>query len=196
MKVIGTEKMLEIGADEIDMVGNTGYLKDGNTDAYIADIEAVANALAEFNHQNDAIRGLKVIIETCYLTDCEKEFAAACVADTGLKYGIPIFVKTSSGFGQPPTGVPTGATIDDVLLIRKTVGEYDPETNPIGVKASGGIRDAVTAVKMVIAGGGFDDNLNTVSCLPCAMRIGTSSSRQIIGDFEEVYGGKISFRNI
>lgn len=115
------------GADEVDMVINVGAMKAGDTETVFNDIKAV----------RDASKGklLKVIIETCYLTDEEK--VKAC--ELSVKAGAD-FVKTSTGFG---TG---GATAADVALMRKTVGT---ET---GVKASGGIRDINSAAEMVKAG--------------------------------------------
>ena len=115
------------GADEIDMVINVGMLKAGH-DQYveeeIRELKAVAGQ-----------RVLKVIIETCLLTDEEK--VRACVAS---KNAGADFVKTSTGFS---TG---GATVHDVALMRKTVG---PE---MGVKASGGVRTHEDLIAMVEAG--------------------------------------------
>ena len=115
------------GADEIDMVINVGMLKAGH-DQYveeeIRELKAVAGQ-----------RVLKVIIETCLLTDEEK--VSACVAS---KNAGADFVKTSTGFS---TG---GATVHDVALMRKTVG---PE---MGVKASGGVRTHEDLIAMVEAG--------------------------------------------
>ena len=116
------------GADEVDMVINVGAMKAGDTELVYNDIKAVRDASAG--------KLLKVIIETCYLTDEEK--VKAC--ELSKKAGAD-FVKTSTGFG---TG---GATAEDVALMRKTVG---PD---MGVKASGGIRDAEAAAAMVKAGG-------------------------------------------
>ena len=115
------------GADEVDMVINVGAMKAGDTETVYKDIEAVREASSG--------KLLKVIIETCYLTDEEK--IKAC--ELSKKAGAD-FVKTSTGFG---TG---GATEADVALMRKTVG---PD---MGVKASGGIRDAASAAAMVKAG--------------------------------------------
>ena len=115
------------GADEVDMVINVGAMKAGDTELVYNDIKAVRDASAG--------KLLKVIIETCYLTDEEK--VKAC--ELSKKAGAD-FVKTSTGFG---TG---GATAEDVALMRKTVG---PD---MGVKASGGIRDAEAAAAMVKAG--------------------------------------------
>lgn len=115
------------GAEEVDMVINVGAMKAGDTETVYKDIKAVRDASAG--------KLLKVIIETCYLTDEEK--IKAC--ELSKKAGAD-FVKTSTGFG---TG---GATEADVALMRKTVG---PD---MGVKASGGIRDAASAAAMVKAG--------------------------------------------
>lgn len=116
------------GAEEIDMVINVGALKDKNYVLVKEDIEAVVNAA-----KDKAL--VKVIIETCLLTDEEKvkvcEIAKEAKAD---------FVKTSTGFS---TG---GATEEDISLMRKTVGEG------LGVKASGGVRDYKTAMDMINAG--------------------------------------------
>ena len=115
------------GADEIDMVIAIGALKEGRLDLVRADIEAVRNACAH------AL--LKVIIETCLLTDDEKR--AACLA---AKDARAHFVKTSTGFST------AGATIHDVALMRDTVGPG------MGVKASGGIRTLEAAEAMIAAG--------------------------------------------
>ena len=115
------------GADEIDMVINIGALKDGDYKAVEEDIKAVKEAC------DKAV--LKVIIETCLLTDEEKvkacEIAKAAGAD---------FVKTSTGFGT------AGANVEDVKLMRETVGPL------MGVKASGGIHDKFQAAALVEAG--------------------------------------------
>lgn len=116
------------GATEIDMVINVGALKSGRAEDVRHDIEAVAGAC-----RGRAI--VKVIIETCYLTDEEKRQAALICKEAGADY-----VKTSTGFG---TG---GATVEDVALIRHVVG---PE---MGIKASGGVRDLEGARKLIAAG--------------------------------------------
>ena len=117
------------GADEVDMVVNVGKIKSGDWDFVTRDIQAVVDAVAPTKTL------LKVIIETCLLTDDEKvkvcQIAKKCGAD---------FVKTSTGFS---TG---GATPEDVALMRKTVGET------MGVKASGGIRTAKDAIACIEAG--------------------------------------------
>lgn len=127
-KAAETALAIEDGAQEIDMVINVGLLKSGKVDEVQKDIEAVVNAT-----QGKA--SVKVIIETCLLTDEEKkiacELAKAAKAD---------FVKTSTGFS---TG---GATVEDIALMRKAVG------SEMGVKASGGIRDFEKAMQMKAAG--------------------------------------------
>lgn len=115
------------GADEIDMVINVGALKDREYAAALADIKAVKETCGR------AL--LKVIIETCLLTEEEKVRACELAKEAGAD-----FVKTSTGFS---TG---GAAAEDVALMRKTVG------SAMGVKASGGIRDKETAEKMIRAG--------------------------------------------
>lgn len=114
-KAFETRDAIEKGATEIDMVINVGELKDGNYDYVQKDIEAVVKAA------NGTL--VKVIIESCLLTDEEKVKACELAVAAGADY-----VKTSTGFS---TG---GATPEDIALMRKTVGPT------IGVKASGGVR--------------------------------------------------------
>lgn len=119
------------GADEIDMVINIGRLKDKDYDYISEEIATVA----EIVHDYDGI--LKVIIETCMLTDDEKVKACQLAVSANAD-----FVKTSTGFS---TG---GATVADVKLMKETVGSLAK------VKASGGIRDKETALAMIEAGAG------------------------------------------
>lgn len=119
---------IEKGAQEVDMVINIGALKDGNDELVEKDIRTVV----------DAARGkalTKVIIETSLLTEEEKVKACQLAVKAGADY-----VKTSTGFSAG------GATIEDIALMRKTVG---PD---IGVKASGGVRNTEDTQKMVEAG--------------------------------------------
>jgi deoxyribose-phosphate aldolase len=127
-KSFEARKAIEFGARELDMVMNIGAMKAGDLDAVGEDILAVRN---EAKHQIL----LKVIIETCLLTDDEKIKACEIAQKAGAD-----FVKTSTGFS---TG---GATLEDVALMRKTVGPG------MGVKASGGIKDFETAAAMIAAG--------------------------------------------
>lgn len=127
-KAFETRNAIENGADEIDMVINIAALKDKRDELVEKDIRAVVEAAA-----GKAL--VKVIIETCLLTNEEK--VRAC--ELAVKAGAD-FVKTSTGFS---TG---GATVQDIRLMRETVG---PE---IGVKASGGVRSREDALAMIDAG--------------------------------------------
>ena len=127
-KVFETLQAVASGATEIDMVINVCALKSGHIKGVEQDIQALVAAC-----EGKAL--LKVIIETCLLTDEEKVLACQIAKRCGAD-----FVKTSTGFS---TG---GATVEDIALMRETVG---PE---MGVKASGGIRDYAKAKAMVEAG--------------------------------------------
>lgn len=127
-KMYIAEHALENGATEIDMVINVGMLKGG-------DVQFVEDEIARVMTVVDVNTVVKVIIETCYLTDKEK--VAACKA--ALNGGAQ-FVKTSTGFGS------SGAILSDIKLMRKTVGEH------MQIKASGGIRTLNTTLAMIKAG--------------------------------------------
>lgn len=124
VKAFETKDAIANGAGEIDMVINIGALKAGDYDQVRDDIQAVVDAA------NGTL--VKVIIETCLLTDEEKVKACQLSVEAGAQ-----FVKTSTGFS---TG---GATAEDIALMRKTVG---PE---MGVKASGGVRNLEDMKKMI-----------------------------------------------
>jgi deoxyribose-phosphate aldolase len=128
VKAFETEAAVKAGAQEVDMVINIGALKDGDDKTVLADIQAVVKAT-----QNKAL--VKVIIETCLLTEEEKVRGSLLIAEAGAR-----FVKTSTGFS---TG---GATAADVALIRDAVN------GKTLIKASGGIRDYETALAMIEAG--------------------------------------------
>lgn len=132
---------VERGAEEVDMVINIGAAKEGNWGLVEQDIRAVADAC-----HPKAI--LKVIIETCLLTDEEKRQACLCAKRAGAD-----FVKTSTGFSI------SGATPEDVALMRETVGPH------MGVKAAGGVRCTEDADKMISSG---------------ATRLGTSSGVKLM----------------
>lgn len=139
VKVAEIKQAISDGADEVDMV-----------------ISQAGNILEEVRSAVKAAQGktVKIIIETCYLTDKEKVLAARLV-----KQGGADFVKTSTGFGTPPVGgQASGATVEDVKLLRQAVGK------DFGVKASGGIKTREQAEAMIKAG---------------ANRIGTSSGVEI-----------------
>ncbi len=140
VKVYETKRAMLEGADEIDMVINVGALKDDDEDLIYHEIKAVVNTAAG--------RCVKVILETCLLTDKQIDLACHLAVSAGATY-----VKTSTGFSKG------GATVEAVALMKKAVG------NNAKVKASGGIRDYETAMKMVEAG---------------ADRIGTSAGVAII----------------
>ena len=127
VKAFEAKEAVENGADEVDMVLNIGALKSGNDAMVLEDMKAVREAA------KDAV--VKVILETCLLTDEEKKKACALAKKAGLD-----FVKTSTGFST------AGATVEDVKLMREAVGDT------MGVKASGGIRDTKTAEAMIAAG--------------------------------------------
>lgn len=126
-KAYEAAKAVENGADEVDMVINIGYLKSGMLDAVLEDIVAVRKATEG--------KLLKVIIETCLLTDDEKRTACELSEKAGAD-----FVKTSTGFSKG------GATLHDVELMKSVVEDR------LGVKASGGVRDYATAKAMIAAG--------------------------------------------
>ena len=126
-KVFEAKEAIENGASEIDMVINVAKLKDGEFDYVENEIRLIKEAIGD--------NVLKVIIETCYLTDEEK--VKACELSLVAKAD---FVKTSTGFG---TG---GATYEDVKLMKSVVGDNAK------VKASGGVRDKKTAQKYVDLG--------------------------------------------
>ena len=127
-KYFETGEALADGADEIDMVLNVGWLKSGKTNQVLDEIIALKRCVGEN-------RVLKVILETCYLTDEEKRLACRLALDAKAD-----FVKTSTGFG---TG---GATFEDVQLMKSVVGDKAE------VKASGGVKDLETAKKYIELG--------------------------------------------
>ena len=143
-KAFEARQAIAAGAGEIDMVLNVGALKDGLLDRVSDDIAAVKQACGDVP--------LKVILETCLLDDAQKTKACEICRELGVA-----FVKTSTGFSR------SGATLEDVALMRKVVGA------DVGVKASGGVRDYKTAIAMIEAG---------------ATRLGTSSGIAIISGAE------------
>lgn len=148
-KASETEIAILQGADEVDMVINVGAIKNNKTDIVENDILAVVNSARKTGKTQNKNIIVKVILETCYLTKDEIKKSCICAKNAGAD-----FVKTSTGFG---TG---GATTEDVSLMKETVG------SSMDVKASGGIRDYETAIKMINAG---------------ATRLGTSSGISIVG---------------
>lgn len=139
-KVQETKEAVAEGADEVDMVLNRELLKAKNYKGVLDDVRSVVDAAGAIP--------VKVILETSELTDEEKVIACGLCVAAGAR-----FVKTSTGFSK------SGATVADVALMRRTVGEG------IGVKASGGVRSYEDTVKMIEAG---------------ATRIGTSGGVAIL----------------
>lgn len=146
VKAFEAAQAIENGADEIDMVINIGALKDERYDYVENDIKSVAEKC-----KGKAL--LKVIIETCLLNDDQKIMACKLAKSAGADY-----VKTSTGFST------SGAIVSDIILMKNTVGK------DMGVKASGGIRDLDTALKMIEVG---------------ASRIGASASVKIINEMDK-----------
>uniref|UniRef100_A0A7V1EIK2 Deoxyribose-phosphate aldolase n=1 Tax=candidate division WOR-3 bacterium TaxID=2052148 RepID=A0A7V1EIK2_UNCW3 len=126
-KVYASEELIRLGCDEIDMVMNIGRLKSRDYKYVGREIKAVVESAQG--------RIVKVIIETCLLTEQEKVASANIIRESGAH-----FVKTSTGFSKE------GAILKDVELLRKIVGPN------FGVKASGGIRDYATTVAFINAG--------------------------------------------
>ncbi|MCS7286480.1 MAG: deoxyribose-phosphate aldolase [Anaerolineae bacterium] len=149
VKAFEAEKIIAMGAEEIDMVMNIGAMKSGN---YALVREDIASVVAVARRAGALV---KVILETALLDPDEKIMACKLAVEAGAD-----FVKTSTGFG------PGGATVEDVRLMRETVGEK------IGVKAAGGISTLEQALAMIEAG---------------ANRIGASRSVKIIQEAEEAW---------
>ena len=128
VKAFEAQEAIKLGAEEVDMVINIGAVKDGNWELVESDIRAVVEAA-----NGKAL--VKVIIETCLLTDEEKIKACECAMRAKAD-----FVKTSTGFST------AGATEHDVKLMRSVVGDS------MGIKASGGVRTPEDAEKFIAAG--------------------------------------------
>jgi len=127
VKVFETKDAISNGADEIDMVINIGWVKDGEYDKVIDEIRQIKAACGK--------RILKVIIETCLLTEEEKIRMCRAVTEAGAD-----FIKTSTGFSK------AGATFDDVALFAKYVGEQ------VKIKAAGGIASFEDAERFIELG--------------------------------------------
>ena len=151
VKAFEAKTAVEAGAREVDMVINIADARAQRRNALVADIKAVADAV----HAGGAT--LKVIIETSELTDDQKVLACEASVEAGAD-----FVKTSTGYSS------AGATVEDIALMRATVG---PD---LGVKASGGVRTSEEALAMIAAG---------------ATRIGASKGIAIIGAGEASESG-------
>ncbi|NER13333.1 deoxyribose-phosphate aldolase [Leptobacterium flavescens] len=135
VKIEEAKQAVKDGADEVDMVLNIGWMKEGNFNAVQEEISAIKQAIG------DTV--LKVILETCYLTDAEIEEASRLSSAGGAD-----FVKTSTGFGS------RGASLNDIAIMKAAINENTR------IKASGGIKDHETALKFIEAGA---DRLGTSS---------------------------------
>lgn len=127
VKVFESKKAIADGANEVDIVVNLGDVKNGDFDKITKELSAVKNAIGD--------KCLKVIIETCYLTEQEKISLCKCITDAKADY-----IKTSTGFG---TG---GATMEDVILFKKHIGAN------VKIKAAGGIRTKEDMENFINAG--------------------------------------------
>jgi len=158
VKAFEAARAVAEGADEVDMVINVGAATEGKYDYVESDIAAVVKASKEEGKKLGREVIVKVILETCLISDEVIVKTSECSKRAGAD-----FVKTSTGFATPKDKdgklLPNGATVEAVALMRKTVG---PD---MGVKASGGIRTAETAAAMIKAG---------------ASRIGASSGKKIV----------------
>ena len=144
-KVCEAEEAIRNGAGEIDYVINIGKIKEGNVDYIKEEMKKIVAVCRKHNVTS------KVIFENCYLTDDEK--ITLCKIAKEVK---PDFIKTSTGFG------PSSATVEDVALMKKYVGDE------VKVKAAGGVRDLKTCLAMIDAG---------------AERIGCSNSSTIADEY-------------
>ena len=136
-KVFEIKNAVANGAREIDAVLNVSKFKSGDYEAVAQDLREMVDATRSSNPTEESRRVLlKVILETCFLTDEEKDRASVMVRDADAD-----FIKTSTGTGSG------GATVDDIRRIRRAVGPA-----PIGIKASGGIKTVLTALQMLDAG--------------------------------------------
>lgn len=158
VKAFEAKDAVQNGADEVDMVINIGAAKNGQFTIVGSDIAAVVKASKREGRKLGKDIIVKVILETCLLDDETIKNCCLCA-----KKAKADFVKTSTGFATPKGSdgqlLPNGASEHHVKIMRETVGEK------MGVKASGGIRSAKTAIAMIEAG---------------ANRIGTSSGVKII----------------
>lgn len=126
-KIVEAKKAIEYGASEIDMVVNISDVKNGDYEKVEEEIKAIKEAVGE--------RILKVIIETCYLTEEEKIAMCKAVTNAGADY-----IKTSTGFGTD------GARMEDVILFKKHIGEN------VKIKAAGGVRTKEDLIAFIEAG--------------------------------------------
>lgn len=151
-KVFEADQAIKNGAGEVDYVVNVGKVKEGNFQYIRDEMQAMVSICRKYGVTS------KVIFENCYLTDEEK--TALCKIAKEVR---PDFIKTSTGFG------PSSATVDDVILMKKYVGDE------VKIKAAGGIRNLETCLAMIDAG---------------AQRIGCSNSTAIADEYKNTKGSR------
>lgn len=166
VKLAEAQLALAEGCEELDMVLNIGRLKHGDTDYVEAEIRAIASAA----HAAGAI--LKVILETCYLTEEEKILACRLSEKAGAD-----FVKTSTGYGS------AGCTIEDLKLMRANVSEK------VRIKGSGGIRDLDTVLSARAVGASRCGVSATEKIMAEAEKRYAEGTLKEIGDLKEMGGG-------
>ena len=163
IKALEARNAVKNGADEVDMVIDLGAAKDGRFSEVSKDIACVVRGAKIMGERMNKKVIVKVILETCYLSDYEIQTCCLCAKNAGAD-----FVKTSTGFATPKdingNPIPNGANVHHVQLMRNTVG---PD---MGVKASGGIRTSRLAEELIEAG---------------ANRLGTSSGVGILQNWNE-----------
>ena len=163
VKALEARNAVKNGADEVDMVIDLGAAKDGRFSEVSKDIACVVRGAKIMGKRMNKNVIVKVILETCYLSDYEIQTCCLCAKNAGAD-----FVKTSTGFATPKdingNPIPNGANVHHVQLMRNTVG---PD---MGVKASGGIRTSRLAEELIEAG---------------ANRLGTSSGVGILQNWNE-----------
>ena len=150
IKVAEALRAMDDGAVELDMVQNIGELRSGHADVVLADIQAVCEAAHAWGAK------VKVILENAYLTDEQKVLACHLAEKAGADW-----VKTSTGFA------PSGATLEDIRLMRASVGPT------VQVKAAGGVRSLSALLDVIDAG---------------ATRCGATATAAILDEFKRVHG--------
>jgi deoxyribose-phosphate aldolase len=196
IKIASAIDAIHKGAREIDMVINIGFLKDGMKaegeekikllSRFKQDIEAVMEAIDNYNQEHSINIILKVIQENCYLEEEEIKIATTTIAKLAGNFKLKVFAKTSTGFGVPKKGPidkeDVGSTENDIKIMANAIKEITKGEYLVGIKAAGGIRDKETTLKMLKAAGciieedGEDKLVNNYKEL---FRIGASATKDI-----------------
>ena len=192
IKIASAIDAISKGAEEIDMVVNVGYLKDAMNKEeertkllkrFEQDIEAVMEAIDNYNQEHSTNIILKIIQENCYLTDEEIKIVATTIAKLAGNFKLKIFAKTSTGFGVPKKGPvdkeDVGATEKDISIMKSAILDVTGDEYVVGIKAAGGIRDKETTLKMLKAAKIINDNNELVNNYQEMFRIGASASKEI-----------------